>query len=55
MKSSLFVSAALAAALAAAPSAAFAWGPLGHRLVADLAEAQSLAELWALVEERQAS
>ncbi|MDQ7760033.1 S1/P1 nuclease [Xanthomonas sontii] len=40
MKISPFVCTAFAAALAAAPSAAFAWGPLGHRLVADLADTQ---------------
>ncbi|CTP88237.1 S1/P1 nuclease [Xanthomonas graminis] len=51
MKSSLFVSAALAAALAAAPFAAFAWGPLGHRLVADLAEAQLTPQARAQVQQ----
>ncbi|MFC6841185.1 S1/P1 nuclease [Xanthomonas theicola] len=40
MEPSLLLNAALAATIAAVPSAAFAWGPLGHRLVADLADSR---------------
>ncbi|WP_045758323.1 S1/P1 nuclease [Xanthomonas albilineans] len=44
MTSRMFFRTAFAAALAMAPAAAFAWGPLGHRLVADLAETQLTAQ-----------
>lgn len=43
MTSRPHLSAALALATAIAPSAALAWGPLGHRLVADLADTQLTA------------
>ncbi|WP_045728120.1 S1/P1 nuclease [Xanthomonas sp. GPE 39] len=44
MTSHAFFRTAFAAALALIPASAFAWGPLGHRLIADLAETQLTAQ-----------